>query len=943
MPDDLLGSYEIMGPLGAGGMGEVYRARDTRLNRQVAIKILPPGYAEDSERLSRFQREARVLASLNHSNIAAIYGFEEADDQKFFILELVEGETLAQLLENGSLPLKKAVRYAVEIAAGLEAAHEKGVIHRDLKPANVMITPDDRVKVLDFGLAKAIDDSSEPLDLTRSPTLMDEKTRKGVILGTAPYMSPEQVEGLSPDPRTDIFSFGSVLYEMVTGRRAFAGENQARVLAGILEKEPKPLGRRVRGVPRQLEWVVARCLRKDPERRFQHMRDLRLALEDVLQELESPRRRNLRLSSLTLWQLSSSALALVAVLFGGLWWGTAGDPARLVQPPVLTRVTSVSGLTVDPALSRRGRLLGYASDRSGDGNLDIWVQQLGGGGSRRTRDPADDRQPSFHPDGTRMVFRSERRGGGLYWTTTLGDEASARFIVDRGRRPRVSPRGSRIAYWTGHVEADYKRGSLFTTSWSSSRSRTQLAENFAVASHPIWSPRGDHVVFLGWESSRRNEDFDWWILRLADGQIRRLGLADRLSRVGISGPVIPGVWVPMDNFIVFSARRGDSVNLWRVAVSPRTLSLSSEPRQITSGVGPELEPFAILPGRIAFSSQVENLDLWSLAIDADRGHVPAGARLQRLTQHAGEDSHPSLSRDGGRMAFESTRSGNRDIWVMDLESGAAINLTESPGDERRPRIRTDGSQIAYSAGEPDSEGDGIYRLEARRQTPRAAICQDCGSPLDWSSQGDEILLVHRSRGERRSRVDLMEVTTGKRLKLLEHPRHSVVAARIDPSDRWIAFTVTEGPLQARVYVAPFLREGLQENGGIAPERWVAVTDGRNRSGMAGWSPNGNLLYFVSDRGGAREIWVQELDPVDRRPLGDARLVWRFRETRLSMAGVSPSSLRTNVAADKIVFTLKERMGDIWMAHFPLESERPARPRWRPEEERILDLYPYRRR
>ena len=327
-------------------------------------------------------------------------------------MELVDGNTLAQLLEDGSLPLKKAVRFALEIARALEAAHEKGVIHRDLKPANVMITPDDRVKVLDFGLAKAIDESSEASDLTHSPTLAEEKTREGVVLGTAPYMSPEQVEGMPLDPRTDIFSFGSLIYEMVTGRRAFPGKSQARVLAGILAKEPRSLGKGARGVPQQLEWVVARCLRKDPERRFQHMRDLRLALEDVLQEMESPRRWRHRFSALTLWQFSAAALALAAVLFGGLWWGAAGDPARLVHSPVLTRVTSVSGLTVDPAMSRRGRLLGYASDRSGEGNLDIWVQQLGGGGSRRTRDPADDRQPSFHPDGTRMVFRSERRGGG---------------------------------------------------------------------------------------------------------------------------------------------------------------------------------------------------------------------------------------------------------------------------------------------------------------------------------------------------------------------------------------------------------------------------------------------------------------------------------------------------------------------------------------------------
>ena len=295
------------------------------------------------------------------------------------------------------------------------------------------------------------------------------------------------------------------------------------------------------------------------------------------------------------------------------------------------------------------------------------------------------------------------------------------------------------------------------------------------------------------------------------------------------------------------------------------------------------------------------------------------------------------------MAFESTRSGNRDIWLMDLGSGAKTNLTESPGDERRPRIRTDGSQVAYSAGESESESRGIYRMEARRQTSRTSVCQDCGSPLDWSSQGDEILVVRRIGGERRSRVDLLDVTSGSRLKLLEHPRYSVVQARLGPADKWVAFTVSEGPFQARIYVAPFRREELQESEGIAPERWVAVTDGQDRDGMTGWSPNGRLLYFVSDRGGARGVWAQELDPANKRPVGDPRLVWHFRETRLSLAGVSPSSLRTNVARNKLVFTLKERAGDIWIAHLPVERERFARPPWRPEEERIIDLYPYRRR
>ncbi len=259
-------------------MGEVYRARDNRLDRQVAIKVLPSEFIEDPERLARFEREAKLLASLNHSNIGAIYGYEEAEGQKFFVLELVEGETLAQRLERGPLPLRDALSIAIQIAEGVEAAHERGVIHRDLKPANVKLTPDGRVKVLDFGLAKALEleEESPRVDLTRSPTLTHDSTRAGVILGTAPYMSPEQAEGKPLDPRSDIFSFGSLLYEMITAQQAFSGDTQTRVLAAILEKDPKPISQIVQGTPPELDRIIARCLRKDPGRRFQHMQDLRL-------------------------------------------------------------------------------------------------------------------------------------------------------------------------------------------------------------------------------------------------------------------------------------------------------------------------------------------------------------------------------------------------------------------------------------------------------------------------------------------------------------------------------------------------------------------------------------------------------------------------------------------------------------------------------------------
>ena len=237
-PGTQLGSYEILSPLGKGGMGEVWRARDQKLGREVAIKTLPEEFAQDEERLARFEREAKLLASLNHPNIAAIYGLEEHEGTRFLVLELVEGDTLAERLKRGAIPVEESLKLALQIAEALEAAHEKGVIHRDLKPANIKVTPDDKVNVLDFGLAKAFAGDSN-VDLSQSPTISAAATQQGIILGTAAYMSPEQARGLEVDKRADVWAFGCVLYEMLTGRQVFAGDDVSLTLARVLERRPE--------------------------------------------------------------------------------------------------------------------------------------------------------------------------------------------------------------------------------------------------------------------------------------------------------------------------------------------------------------------------------------------------------------------------------------------------------------------------------------------------------------------------------------------------------------------------------------------------------------------------------------------------------------------------------------------------------------------------------
>ncbi len=275
--------YKITEKIGEGGMGEVYRAEDTTLKREVAIKVLPERFTQDTERLARFQREAQVLASLNHPNIAAIHSFEHSDGVHFLAMELVEGETLAERVAKGPLPVEEALEVSRQIAEGLEAAHESGIIHRDLKPANVKITPEGKVKVLDFGLAKALEGETAAADISHSPTRTDEMTSAGVILGTAGYMSPEQARGQAVDKRTDIWSFGCVLYEALTSRQVFGGETMTDILGAIVHKEPD-WEALPESTPQGIQRLLRRCLEKDPHDRLHHIADARIEISVVLSE-----------------------------------------------------------------------------------------------------------------------------------------------------------------------------------------------------------------------------------------------------------------------------------------------------------------------------------------------------------------------------------------------------------------------------------------------------------------------------------------------------------------------------------------------------------------------------------------------------------------------------------------------------------------------------------
>jgi serine/threonine protein kinase len=486
-----LGSYQVLSWLGSGGMGEVYRARDSKLRREVAIKVLPKPFVTDPDRLSRFRREAQLLASLNHPNIATVHGLEQSGSVHYLVMELVEGETLAERIERaGPLPISESLALCRQIAEGLEAAHEKGVIHRDLKPANVKVTPEGRAKVLDFGLAKAFGGNGSPPDATSGAARTELDTETGMILGTPSYMSPEQARGKAVDKRTDIWAFGCVVYELLTGRQAFQGESSADCIVAVVEREPDWKALPTATSP-GIRRLLQRCLQKDVNRRLRDIGDARIEIEEALAapNLPLPVRRR-RLATV----IAMTLVLLVLTAAGVIWWLTR---LSITPPPLnlaLTRLTWDSGLTTDPALSPDGKLLAYASDRSGEGHLDIYVRQVGGGEPLRlTRGPGDKRQPSFSPDGTTIAFRSEQEGPGIYVVSALG--GAARRIAPGGHQPRFSPDGNWIAYMVQDAGCSVTRNTcrIYVVSSLGGEPR-QVRPDFAAAFYAVWSPDGTPAV-----------------------------------------------------------------------------------------------------------------------------------------------------------------------------------------------------------------------------------------------------------------------------------------------------------------------------------------------------------------------------------------------------------------------------------------------------------------
>jgi eukaryotic-like serine/threonine-protein kinase len=840
-----LGPYQILSAIGAGGMGEVYRAHDPKLGRDVAIKVLPQAFARDADRMARFQREAKVLASLDHPNIASIYGLEDSGGTRALVMQLVEGPTLADRIKAGPIPVDETVHIAKQIADALEYAHERGIIHRDLKPANVKVTNDDAVKVLDFGLAKALEGDPSSLDISTSPTISRMATQAGVLLGTAAYMSPEQAKAKSVDRRADIWAFGCVLYEMLTGKVAFPGESVTDTLAGVIRAEPD-WSQLPSNTPMRVRVLLQRCLQKDPKQRLRDIGDARISLDEVLSgapELALAGRAEA--PAAPLWRRAlpwaiAGLFVFATALFAFLYFHQRPSLAKTVsfEIPIPEAIGNSAGFAISPDGAKFAFIAGGA-----DGQNRVWVRSLDNVEAR----PLDGTEgahdyPIWSPDSRFIAFAAQ---GKLKKIESTGGPAIT--LCDA---PSVVPAGS----W--NRDDQIVLGSLhgLVQVAASGGSASPLTRD-EIDGWPSFLPDGQHFVYYHPIGSDAGVYVGSVGMKPGTQSPKKL-LADHSRAVYVpsSDPVVGQLL-----FVRGASVVGSSGNLMAQPFDSRRLELTGDAVSIAEPV-PNVNFSASETSALVYLKAAQNLTAGGIMgrIEGQLAWFDREGKVLRTFGDPGFYGTLALSPDDQRVAFEradpQTPGGTDNIWLYEFARGVTTRLTFDSAGDVGPVWSPDGSSIVFAStrgGQFD-----LYEKKSNLAGEDELLYKSAEHkiPSSWSPDGRFLLYYNPLPPN-----DLWSLSlgsgTGRRPTLVERSQFDEAEARFSPDGRLIAYSSDESG-KNEIYVRPFDTSAAMEasgaNGTPVSGKWM-VSNGGGTSSL--WRRDGKELFYLSLDGRAMAVEV----------------------------------------------------------------------------------------
>ena len=869
-----LGRHKTLGLLGVGGMGEVYRAHDTRLGRDVALKVLPEAFAQDAERMARFEREAKVLASLNHPHIAAIYGLEEDGGVRALVMELVEGPTLAGAIES-RLPLEEALGIARQISEALEYAHERGVIHRDLKPANLKLTSEGNIKILDFGLAKALSGDAASGEPDTSPTLTAMATRTGILLGTAAYMAPEQAKGKTVDRRADIWAFGVVLFEMLTGHRLFAGETASDVLAEVLKTEPN-WSQLPPETPPRIRELLARCLVKDPKRRLQSMGDARIAVEEALSGQAPPDATLVPAAAppdsaaswrrLLPWAIAAALAVALAVALAA-YLGRSPQPAPALRVSILPPKDYHLRAQVF-AVSPDGKELVFIVYSQADHSDRLWVRPLDSLDAHPLAGTENAYSPFWSPDSKSIAFFANEKlkkvdvSGGPVITLADAPVARGGSWSKDGNIVFAPKLGGH-----GLVEVSASGGAVTALN--------DLTPSLGHDNHrwPFFLPDGKHLLLFAFARTEArgdavNQGRGIYIFDLGSGKLAFLRKADSQAQYS-------------DGYLLFV----EEGNLMAQPFDPSSRTLSGEAVAIASG--------ARISANFAFGS----FSAGNNGMLAYAGEAIASSSLQWFTRdgkEAGTLGAParfsvvSLSPDGNRVAtaVDENPGPRRDIWIYDSVRGTATRLTSDAMQASYPVWSRDGSRICYYDSGP--AGVGIYSISSSGLGAAEFIqpLQGESATVSWSPDGKALLYMNYRAGP--PQLWIHQFAPEKKDYALPLSNYESAEGQFSPDGRWLAYE-SEASGQPQVYVADFPN---------FTQRWQISTAG---GAQPRWRGDGKELYYIAPDSNLMAVPVETAGAQFRALIPKALFATKI-------IGVAYNFLQYDVAADGKKFLINTQLG-----------------------------------